>query len=106
MDLIAFLRARLDERERRIAELRQLSAEDQGFDEPWKPEGHDPALADVAAKRQIVELYAEHAEYDDPDNSYEHASGRICGLGEAVRLLALPYAEHPAYRDEWKPDTP
>jgi len=60
-------------------------------------------LAECEAKKAIVELYAEHAEYDDPENSYEHATGRIVGLGEALRLLALPDASHPDYRDEWKP---
>lgn len=54
---------------------------------------NDPksVLAMCSAHRQIVELYAEHADYDRPDDSYEHATGRICGLGEALRLIARGY---------------
>lgn len=55
-------------------------------------------LAECEAKRQIVErctalLRVEVWEYDDaPD------------LVEAVLCdLALPYADHPDYREEWKP---
>lgn len=77
---------------------------------------HDPArvLAEVAAKRGIVQLHAPvrnaltvseggghylacitcpHAEIDVP-----HVLE--C---ETLRLLALPHAEHPDYREEWKP---
>ena len=41
-------------------------------------------LADVEAKRRIVEL----ASSPGP---------------QALRLLALPYADHPDYRPEWRP---
>lgn len=50
---------------------------------------HDPArvLADVAAKRRIVEREDLHGEDDG-----------------TLRLLALPYADHPTYRAEyWTP---
>lgn len=60
-------------------------------------------LAECDAKRQIVALH-------DAD-----ADGRFClscgdgdyyGVGypcPTARALALPYADHPDYRDEWKP---
>lgn len=51
----------------------------------------DRALADCEAKRQLLEWLG---------------VGPLTLPGEegyAVRLLALPYAEHPDYRDEWKP---
>lgn len=59
---------------------------------------NDPkfVLADVTAKRQII---AERG-VADPDDW-----GR--GFGDAIdrvlRLLALPYAGHEAYREEWRP---
>ncbi|MFG2993395.1 DUF6221 family protein [Streptomyces sp. NPDC048257] len=28
---------------------------------------------------------------------------RSAGLAYAIRVLAQPYAEHPAYRQEWRP---
>lgn len=49
---------------------------------------HEPArvLADVAAKRQIIELVL----------------GAYAGYSVLTRL-ALPFAEHPDYREDWKP---
>jgi len=70
---------------------------------------HDPArvLAEVDAKRQIIGLH-EPAEY-------EYADANVCLTCDqggplaypcpTLRLLALPYADHPAYRDEWRPTT-
>lgn len=66
---------------------------------------HDPrsVLADIAAKRAVLELYRPVAEYDNAEESYEHATGRAVGLGEAVRALALAYAHRDGYREEWRP---
>jgi hypothetical protein len=76
---------------------------------------HDPArvLADVEAKRRIVDEYeatqnplvAERASDGaqfvvDPGERWRW-HGR--GLETALRLLALPYADHDGYRDEWRP---
>lgn len=106
-DLIAFLREQLDARERRIAELRALSAEDLGLDEPWKPKGHDAALADVAAKREIVSLVAFLLEtrqiQENAGKLSDYSLGRAQAGGAVLRRLALPYAHHPDYREEWKP---
>lgn len=65
---------------------------------------HDPArvLRDIEAKRQLLDRYAEVAS-NDIDEPYEYAYGWANGLGAAVRLLALPYADHPDYRDDWRP---
>jgi len=65
---------------------------------------HDPArvLAEVEAKRQLVEAYAEVAA-NDVDEPYEYAYGWANGLGLAVRCLASSYASHPDYRAEWAP---
>jgi hypothetical protein len=60
-------------------------------------------LAECAAKRQIIELH---------DGDHECASGQldalIVGTGwhtidPTLKLLALAYAEHPDYREEWRP---
>lgn len=60
---------------------------------------HDPArvLAECEAKRRIVEWH---------DCEPEHVWG--CGACTHDRpcvlaLLALPYADHPDYREEWRP---
>lgn len=131
VDLIAFLRARLDERER-AAHAATPGPWSSGVDNVGDPyidganghliadlpfchgqddrreldavhiASHDPAyvLADVAAKRRIVAL----CQVDFNDDGQPICLG---GYGEAywdvVRLLALPYADHPDYRQEWRP---
>jgi Family of unknown function (DUF6221) len=70
---------------------------------------HDPAraLREVEAKRRII---AEHQRYDD---GFEPCCG-TCGvdyygslMGEwpcmTLLLLALPDADHPDYREQWRP---
>jgi hypothetical protein len=55
---------------------------------------HDPAriLAEVEAKRRIVDRYAWLCEHGDTG-----------GTAWVLPLLALPYADHPDYRNEWRP---
>lgn len=115
-DLVAFLRARLDEDE-------QAAERAQGEGQSWawvQPEAldanrypsleqaehiarHDPArvLAEVAAKRALLDVHRD-----------DYGSCSTCGTaGEydvpwpctTVELLALPYANHPDYRSEWAP---
>jgi hypothetical protein len=62
----------------------------------------DPArvLAESEAKRSVVELHRTDA--TDP----EVIVCAVCLYGppcETLRLLALPYADHPDYRPEWRP---
>jgi hypothetical protein len=86
---------------------------------------HDPArvLADVEAKRRLLELHGiMHREIGWLENGAEEGSEiPVCGICVpkhshyqrredvpegpclTVRLLALPYADHPDYRDEWRP---
>lgn len=141
-DLLAFVRARLDEREARakaadvkqgdtawfvspvvasaprhftvrsaqdkrpIARAADLAGDDDadtvGILDGEAVAAHiadnDPAfvLADVVAKRQIIE-------------QYELAGGGMAGqilrncLDTPIRLLALPYAGHPDYDERWRP---
>ncbi|MGW3808842.1 DUF6221 family protein [Micromonospora sp. NPDC005113] len=68
---------------------------------------HDPArvLAEVDAKRRIVDLF----EYEQIDVSLPGGppatvpGRRPATAGPVLRLLALPYADRPGYRDEWRP---
>lgn len=129
-DLVAFLRARLDEDE---AAARAASAG------PWVqqvgyisggPDGrvhvaqqaqawnadhiarHDPArvLAEIDAKRRIVDLHAPARPRALPHREpgcltcttaqvWDTAAGEA--TCETLRLLALPYAGHPGYRETW-----
>ena len=101
-DLVEFLRARLDEDERR-ARL-ALNAGDGFLDaEPaefwYDSEGRSwlpgRVLAEVEAKRRIIER--DWSDLDDGwyDGWYVQA--------DTLKLLALPYADHLDYREEWRP---
>ncbi|MEW2250411.1 DUF6221 family protein [Streptomyces sp. NPDC006975] len=70
---------------------------------------HDPArvLAEVGARRHLIELHQERLE-----QGYGTDFCAECGFGEVgrqyypcqtLRLLALPYADHPDYQERWRP---
>jgi hypothetical protein len=65
---------------------------------------HDPArvLAECEAKRRIVEEWdaAHRVALASPQYSYDE--GIATGLLAALYALALPYADHPDYREEWR----
>lgn len=133
MELVAFLRARLDEDQQAAQE-----AAEQVGDGQWEQRNvrivttadrdrdvaedviyeciehiarHDPArvLAEVNAKRRIIDLH-------EPDE-FERDRCKSCRRDESgwegsvpaewpcatLRLLALPYADHADYREEWRP---
>lgn len=55
---------------------------------------HDPArmLAEVEAKRRVVDRYAWLREHGDTGDA-----------AWVLPLLGLPYADHPDYRPAWRP---
>lgn len=59
---------------------------------------HDPAsvLADIAAKRAILDLLAITEERTMPTESWIVAK-------QVLRLLASAYSTRPGYREEWRP---
>ncbi|WP_173261029.1 DUF6221 family protein [Streptomyces pacificus] len=68
---------------------------------------HDPArvLREVEAKRRILR---EHRQDSLPDGIDLEECYTCGGVNErwpcpTLRLLALPYADHPNYRQKWKP---
>lgn len=123
-DLVAWLRAQLDEDERvaKAADSGRWLPEGKGIsfefyaDEfpdgeawaylvadtkanQWHITNWAPArvLAEVEAKREILESAAV---LDDWDGGNPYMAARI------IRALALPYADRDGYRAEWRPDTP
>jgi hypothetical protein len=62
----------------------------------WDPKR---ALTEVDADRRLLDLFEQHSSAEFPDFGGGYASG----LEDAVRLRALPYADQPGYRDEWRP---
>lgn len=125
MDLIEFLAARLDEEaanERFAAETRGRSPEKPIPLDDLKALIRGEAPSPVTdAKRRIVELHQitvrkldttpfdpYTGERNEPEFEVECA---VCGWAttdqtsgcDTLRLLALPYADHADYREEWKP---
>ncbi|WP_203828748.1 DUF6221 family protein [Actinoplanes palleronii] len=106
-DLIAFVRARLDEDERKIAAMEreerrvQTAPIFQSHPPNWLA-GVDIFVsskrwrAEVEAKRRILQL---HDATEDPTIS---ADAWVV-MGKAIKMLALPYASHPDYREKWRP---
>jgi hypothetical protein len=73
---------------------------------PWTPDNLFRVLAECAAKRQIIELHGLNDGTDWPvclvccDSAGYEAELYPCAT---LRLLAVPYADHPDYRQEWRP---
>jgi hypothetical protein len=78
---------------------------------------HDPArvLAEIEAKRQLVKLH-EPVILRGGSGAQYFETTRVCRSCEpprqfperafpcsTLRLLALPYADHPAYKPDWRP---
>jgi len=83
---------RLDGREeKREADAQRMMDYVHRFQPDW-------VVDDIHAKRRIVDLAREARETDGAGYATADAYMR-----DVLRLLALPYAEHPDYRDEWKP---
>lgn len=57
----------------------------------WDPKF---VLADIAAKRQIIGLVT--------DAGPQWGDGYTEAYRDVLRLLALPFASHPDYREEWR----
>lgn len=69
---------------------------------------HDPAraLAEVDAKRRTVDWLAEDAAFDMPAAKAQAASREewylVTLARTTLKLLALPYVDHPDYRGDWQ----
>jgi len=56
------------------------------------------------AKRQVVMLHRGRHECPAPDGHTTYvAPGFIHAFDPTLKLLAVPYADHPHYREEWRP---
>lgn len=69
---------------------------------------HDPTrvLAEVDTKRRIVKVHFRRRSYDwDEPGVIGFECAQCCDRFPCttLRLLALPYADHPYYKPEWRP---
>lgn len=60
-------------------------------------------LKQCEAKRQLVQLYLHYVEVAGDHAGLQAMAG---ALGETLQILAQPYADHPAFPDEWRQDEP
>lgn len=120
--LVTFVRARLDEDAaaarrvrsswRQIGETGVIVASDGEYAEEcangnWAGIAehivrHDPerVLAKVEAKRQVIEQYESIGTPPPGEVGPELSRAE---LGRVLRLLALPYSDHPDYDESWRP---
>jgi len=107
LTLSNFLLARIAERESTAQDMRHQARLGRPFINPQELAGGagirelidpDRVLAECEAKRRIVEdnPYPD-AEFPDYDGGYQSA------WEDYRKILALPYANHPDYRPEWRP---
>ena len=105
-DIVAFLRARLDEDEQYARSIPGMY-EDAGMTAEMDnqgglsgPDRERRLLRDVEAKRKIVELHLpERLGYFTDINCQQCRVHDPC---PTLRFLALPYADHPDYDEAWR----
>lgn len=107
-DLVTWLRAQLDDDERdseRVHYSLCSSVALRGPGHPCDCGFPQQRLAAVNAKRRILDVYrAEVIDVSVIPERPEWMHGRVPVEAHTVlRLLALPYADRPGYRNEWKP---
>lgn len=100
MTLVGFLLARIDEDQRHAEQAAaghwpDLRTTGSGGSAAAHVARWHPArvLAECDAKRHIIEL--QRSDLRDDPQDWE--------ADEVLRLLGLPYADHPDYRAEWRP---
>jgi len=102
MTLNEFLLARIaeDEAVARDALAAEIYTVEHEHMERWHPAR---VLAECEAKRGIVELAMSWAQTAEAHPEFRDAGAISIELGYVLRRLAQPYADHPDYREEWKP---
>ncbi|WP_435070461.1 DUF6221 family protein [Amycolatopsis thermoflava] len=104
-DLIAFLRARLDDDEQ-LGEIHTPDCEARnlyGWEFVCRCDLPARRSADIAAKRRIVDAYENATRIAAQGHNSAYAAGELAAYETAVRALALADSHHPDYRAEWRP---
>lgn len=79
------------------------SAENEAYAEHIARHNPSRTLAEVAARRQIIDDYEKQAWIMDQGHRTPELESAQAARETVLRCLALPYASHPAYRDDWRP---
>ncbi|MFD3802629.1 DUF6221 family protein [Streptomyces sp. NPDC058619] len=121
-DLVQFLRDRYDED---VVEAGKLADGDDWEMEPWQVRRDETGTYDsyaylrIAKARVLAEVVAKRQLLDEHGDTNDGSCGTCVDgqwgypvLGSStpqphpcrtLRLLALPYANHPDYREDWRP---
>ena len=105
-DLTTWLRAQLDEDRSALDYIASVSCH--GVESEAEAEYFrfvDRAPSDIAAKRRILDEVVDEANSLDSlvDGEFGPRDAGTPHLGDVLlRLLALPYADRPGYREEWR----
>lgn len=97
-DLIAWLRAQLDDDERMLRALDETALNGIESTAGWDVREYvERGLAEVDAKRRILE----RCEYEL--RTYIGSSSQVALAYLVLKQIALPCAGQPGYREEWRP---
>lgn len=100
MDIVEFLRARLDEDERDAIAIRDCvmfhGVDSDAEAEVIRLSSPDRVLREVEAHRRIVDLGWHHLGDEEYGWGMEEAKRQV------LRIMATAYADHPDYDPEWR----
>lgn len=99
--LVTFLNQQLENQRHTANALKALAASMPLETAAWLTGIADGLQTDVEAKRLLLELHPYAGLLSAPESCEPCVV--VPGPCPTLRLLALPYAGHPDYRDEWKP---
>ncbi|MFI1197717.1 DUF6221 family protein [Micromonospora sp. NPDC020750] len=113
-DLVTWLRAQLDDEEATARELlyraqqTSLTLKDPKLLGRYIPDWHDWPDVETMCRQRIAELAASGRllkQFELRGNSVRATVQPSTGgvWDDLLRMLALPYADRPGYRSEWKP---
>ena len=118
MTITEFLTARLDEDEAvaneatanprhgvATADEMEFSADDADNGDGWVVTHGMRLLVEVEAKRRIVTTYAAHEDEPMSSDAGFHNCGDSCvysAMDWTLKVLALPYADHEQFQEEWR----
>lgn len=114
VDLVQWLRAQLDEEQAAAEDAQRKTTttrrriggqwvEDKVEPPEWRRSVWDPArvLREIEAKRHALDHYEECARAAKGGvSAYRLAAGAVL---MQIAIMALPYADRPGFREEWRP---
>lgn len=101
-DLATWLDRQLENQRHTADGLKTLAASMPAGTAAWLTGIADGLQADAEAKRRLLELHPYAGLLSAPESC--ESCVVIPGPCPTLRLLALPYAGHPDFRDEWRPE--